>query len=31
MTRALIMGGYRAIEQSGLVENEAGAELDHAA
>jgi DNA-binding GntR family transcriptional regulator len=31
MTRALIMGGYRAIERSGLVENEAGGELDHAA
>ena len=31
MTRALIMGGYRAIEQSGLVSSEVAAELDRAA
>jgi DNA-binding GntR family transcriptional regulator len=31
MTRALIMGGYRAIERSGLVTSEVAAELDRAA
>jgi len=31
MTRALIMGGYRAIERSGLVSSEVAAELDRAA